>query len=93
MNCKTIPPFEAIYTMENLYSAWHKVSLGKSNKSSILEFYLNLDQNLESIANDLRNKTYLPGSYNYFLIKDPKERGPVGLTGRDGHNIRLSPLL
>jgi len=68
------PPFEAIYAMENLYSAWHKVSLGKSSKSSILDFYNELDTNLLSISNALKNKTYRPGAYNRFLIKDPKER-------------------
>jgi hypothetical protein len=68
------PPFEAVYTMENLYHAWHKVSLGKSSKSSILDFYHNLDNNLASIAGDLKDGTYRPGAYNRFLIKDPKER-------------------
>jgi len=71
---KSPPPFEAIYTMENLYHAWHKVSLGKSAKSSILDFYRDLDKNLASIARDLKNGTYHPGDYNRFLIKDPKER-------------------
>jgi len=60
--------------MENLYHAWHKVSLGKSAKSSILDFYGDLDKNLASIADDLKNGVYRPGAYNCFLIKDPKER-------------------
>ena len=68
------PSFESVYAMENLYSAWHEVSLGKSSKSSILEFYRSLDKNLKSISDDLRNGTYRPGLYNRFLIKDPKER-------------------
>ena len=68
------PPYEAVYTMENLYQAWHKVSLGKSAKASILAFYHHLDENLASIAEDLKNETYRPGPYNRFLIKDPKER-------------------
>jgi retron-type reverse transcriptase len=68
------PSFETIYAIDNLYSAWHKVSLGKSAKKSILDFYSNLDQNLEFIAEDIRNGSYLPGPYNHFLIKDPKER-------------------
>ena len=66
--------FEAICSQENLYTAWHKVSLGKSAKPPILNFYRSLDQNLASIADDLRNGTYRPGAYNRFLIKDPKER-------------------
>ncbi|MCL2209126.1 MAG: reverse transcriptase/maturase family protein [Treponema sp.] len=68
------PSFEIIYGMENLYHAWHKVSIGKSSKSSIMNFYRNLDGNLNLISNDLKNKSYYPGSYNRFLIKDPKER-------------------
>ncbi|MCL1864428.1 MAG: RNA-directed DNA polymerase [Spirochaetes bacterium] len=66
--------FEAVCKMDNLYHAWHKVSLGKSSKSSILDFYRNLDENLVSIADDLKNGSYKPGPYNHFLIKDPKER-------------------
>ena len=68
------PPFELIYSMENLYHAWHKASLGKSSKSSIIHFYHNLNKNLESITFDLKNGSYRPGPYNRFLIKDPKER-------------------
>jgi len=68
------PPFEAVYAMENLYHAWHKVSLGKSARPPIIDFYRNLDNNLVSIANDLKNGTYRPGPHNCFLIKDPKER-------------------
>jgi retron-type reverse transcriptase len=60
--------------MENLYHAWHKVSLGRSKNASVLDFYRNLDSNLATIAESLRNGTYKPGPYNRFLIKDPKER-------------------
>ena len=60
--------------MENLFSAWHKVSLGKSSKPSVIDFYKNLDINLESISFDLSNKTYQPGKYSRFIVKDPKER-------------------
>jgi len=40
----------------------------------VLNFYRNLDKNISSIAEDLRNGNYQPGPYNLFLIKDPKER-------------------
>jgi retron-type reverse transcriptase len=69
--------------MENLCHAWHKVSKGKSAKQSILAFYRNLDQNLESIAGDLKNGTYRPGAYKRFLIKDPKERVIAASSVRD----------
>ena len=68
------PPFDAICDIENLYRAWHKMSLGKSSKPAILEFYRDLDANLASIASDLRNGTYRPGAFNTFLVTDPKER-------------------
>jgi len=60
--------------MENLYRAWHKVSLGRSSKPAILEFYRSLDKNLLSISADLRSGTYRPGPFNRFLVTDPKER-------------------
>ena len=68
------PPFESVYALENLYHAWHKVSLGKSSKPSILIFYGNLDKNLKSIAYELKTGTYRPGPYNCFTVNDPKER-------------------
>jgi retron-type reverse transcriptase len=72
---KTHPPsFEAVYSIENLYTAWYKVALGKSSKPSILNFYRNLDKNLSSIAQDLKNSCYKPGSFNRFIVKEPKER-------------------
>jgi len=74
MSRALIPPFKAIYSIENLYSAWHKVALGRSSKPSILAFYRNLDKNLASIALELLNGTYKPGPHNRFLVKEPKER-------------------
>jgi retron-type reverse transcriptase len=68
------PPFDAIYSLENLYLAWHKVSLGKMKTTAVIDFYRNLDANLASIARDLRSGTYRPEPYKQFLIKDPKER-------------------
>ena len=87
------PPFsfETIYSWENLYRAWHKVSLGKSAKASILAFYRNLDQNLGSIAEDLKNGTYQPGPYNRFLIKDPKER-MIAASPRQMHLLKQMRL-
>jgi retron-type reverse transcriptase len=73
-NLKKTISFKAICSIENLFSAWHKVSLGKSAKSSILEYYRNLDYNLASVSHDLHNETYQPGPLYRFLIKDPKER-------------------
>ena len=48
--------------------------MGKSSKTSILDFYRNLDKNLVSIASDLRSGSYHLAPYSRFLIKDPKER-------------------
>ncbi|MDR3171289.1 MAG: reverse transcriptase/maturase family protein [Treponema sp.] len=67
-------PFDTIYSWENLSLAWHKVSLGKTRTTRIIDFYCNLDANLASIAQDLRLGTYHPGPYRQFTIKDPKER-------------------
>jgi len=69
-----MPSFDALFSMDNLYCAWSKVARGRSAKSSILNFYRNLDQNLLSLACDLQNGTYSPGAYNSFLVKEPKER-------------------
>jgi retron-type reverse transcriptase len=66
--------FEQVCSLENLYHAWHKVSLGKSKNASVLDFYRNLDANLGILAQELWEETYKPGPFNRFLIRDPKER-------------------
>jgi retron-type reverse transcriptase len=66
--------FEHICSIENLYHAWHKVSLGKSKNAAVIDFYRNLDVNLTIIAETLQSGNYKPGPYNCFLINDPKER-------------------
>jgi len=68
------PRFEDVYSQENLCVAWHKVSLGKSDKPSMQEFYRALDRNLAALSRELENGSYRPGRHTRFLVKDPKER-------------------
>jgi len=66
--------FDEVRSPGNLYAAWHKTARGKQTKPSIIAFREDLDANIASIARDLRDETYRPGTYTSFLIKDPKER-------------------
>ena len=67
--------FNEIISLENLEFAYYRTQKSKSKykKDSIL-FSFNLFNNLESIKNELINKTYVPENYNTFIVYEPKER-------------------
>lgn len=63
-----------ITTFKNLLAAWHEFKKGKRNKTDVLEFEYNLEENLFNLQKSLINKTYQPAGYKKFYIKDPKMR-------------------
>lgn len=52
----------------------HVIRLNTKNKQKIEEFDNYYSVNIKMIKEELINKTYLPGKYNIFLIKEPKIR-------------------
>src|SRR3989344_4489447 len=60
--------------MENLYRAWEEFVKGKQNKMDVVEFALNLSDNIYGLHQDLANHKYCHGSYHHFRISDPKPR-------------------
>ncbi len=66
--------FESIITFDNLLSAAKKAAKGKREKKSVMSFFLNLEENLYSLSNELECGTYRPGNYKTFHIYDPKKR-------------------
>ena len=69
--------------MENLLGAWREFARGKRYKLDVLEFELELMDNLLLLHHDLRNKTYRHGSYQHFRLHDPKPRDIHKATVRD----------
>ncbi len=66
--------FEKIISLENLFSAWREFKKGRTKKKDVLQFELNLEDNIFSLYNELKNKIYCHLNYTSFCIKDPKLR-------------------
>lgn len=75
--------FEKIISTENLLLAWKEFQRGKRNKKDVQEFQLHFMDNVLSLHNDLKNKTYTHGEYYAFNISDPKPRNIHKATVRD----------
>jgi len=66
--------YKDIISLENLLEAWCEFLKGKRNKKDVQCFERNLMENLFSLYDDLKNKTYVHGEYTPFKISDPKPR-------------------
>lgn len=66
--------FFNLISVKNLLGSWEKFSLGKSDKKDVLEFWRNLEENIFNIHFDLKNNNYGHGSYEKFIVCDPKKR-------------------
>jgi retron-type reverse transcriptase len=66
--------FEQISNFENLHTAYLKARKGKRYRVAILEFGINLEENLLQLQYDLRNDTYVHGTYREFIVHDSKKR-------------------
>jgi len=91
--------YEIMFDFQKLYEAHKKCRRGKSEKNEVVEFELNLSEELVRLQNELRNKTYKVGEYYKFTIYDPKKREIQALPYRDRivqHNLCdniLAPLM
>lgn len=75
--------FERIISPENLFSAWDEFKKGKQHKLDVQRFEFALELNLFQLHRDLKDKTYMHGSYEGFYISDPKVRHIHKATVRD----------
>lgn len=66
--------FEEIVSLENLFSAWREFSHGKMKKIDVLEFKMNLEENLFQLYRELAGKTWRHSNYISFNVCDPKLR-------------------
>ncbi len=66
--------FEELTTFDNLLLASKKAMRRKRNKKPISEFYFNLENEIFEIQNELIQKTYRPGPYIQFEIREHKRR-------------------
>jgi len=63
-----------IIEFENVLIAAKKAQKGKRFRDNVLEFNDNLEAELTQLQAELTNKTYKPGAYRTFYIKEPKAR-------------------
>src|SRR3989344_4707994 len=66
--------YSKLCSQENLYLAYKKARKGKSKKVSVIEFEVNLNENLKDLQNQLVNFTYKPQPLRRFIVRDPKTR-------------------
>jgi hypothetical protein len=59
---------------ENLLSAYGKAKRGKGDRDEVAHFSLNLEQELNTLREDLAAHRYRPGEYRQFEIYDRKPR-------------------
>lgn len=75
--------FNEIISLENLFSAWSEFRRNKGKKEDVLKFEKNLEDNIFSLHNDLKNGLYKHDEYTGFFITDPKRRHVHKATVRD----------
>jgi len=75
--------YDDIISLENLLGAWKEFVRGKSKREDVAKFQLRLMDNLLSLHDDLKNKTFRHGPYKMFKINDPKPRDIHKATVRD----------
>ena len=66
--------YDLLTSYENLFFAFQKAAKGKRGNSSVAEFANNEDDLLFALQEELKSKTYRPGAYTSFYIRDPKRR-------------------
>lgn len=66
--------FSDLTSLENIFQAWNEFKRGKRYKKDVMEFERNLEDNLFSLHQSLRDKTYTHGGYQTFFVYDPKLR-------------------
>ena len=65
---------EQVFTLENLYETHKRCRKCKQYKEEVVNFELNLAQNLCNIRNEILNRTYSIKRYRKMTIYEPKER-------------------
>ncbi|MEI6304695.1 MAG: reverse transcriptase/maturase family protein [Candidatus Taylorbacteria bacterium] len=93
-NKNNIPTFDEIITLPSLFSAWREFVCGKKSKGDVAIFAINLYSNLRALGTDLMYDRYQHGGYEYFKVKDPKERDIHKASVRDRvvHHLLYSAL-
>ncbi len=71
---KQIIQYDSILNMDYFYETYKLIRKNTKNKEKCFKYELFLSSNLIFVLNSLKNRKYVHGKYNIFLIKDPKYR-------------------
>jgi hypothetical protein len=79
------PPFSNNTAADfiSLYRAYRKTMRGKKDKAAAIRYAHNYIGNLFELSEQLKNRTYEMGPYNYFKVYEPKERDVLSISFRD----------
>lgn len=75
--------YEKNYDFQNLYKAHTVARRSKRTTREVIEFEMNLGENLTALSDSLKNRTYRMQDYYSFAIYDPKYRMIHALHYRD----------
>lgn len=75
--------YQKLISIEHLLQSWEEFKVGKRNRKDVQVFERNLENNLFSLHQSLKIKTYRHFSYTAFNIYDPKFRHIHKATVRD----------
>ena len=63
-----------VASFESLFEAAYRARRGKRSRRDVAAFHYDLENNLLDLRRELNNRTYQPGKYRAFQIRDPKKR-------------------
>jgi retron-type reverse transcriptase len=66
--------YSQVTSFENLWEAYHKARRGKRYKEPAAWFDLRVEENMLRLREELITRTYQPGGYHHFRIREPKPR-------------------
>lgn len=66
--------YQSMISYNEIISVYNKLKSSTKNKKEVIDFSLNLNQNLLDILRKLNNRCYSFGNYRIFLIREPKYR-------------------
>src|SRR3989339_318836 len=66
--------YPKLITKKNIFRGWKEFLVGKKKKKDVIIFQSNLEENLSNLYTSLKQKTYRPGGYTGFYVRDPKIR-------------------
>jgi len=66
--------YPALVTFQNLLQAYRQAARGKRSQPQVADFEFKREGHLLDLQRELQTKTYRPGPYYSFYIRDPKHR-------------------